>query len=294
MTASVEDGTVSADAEMVALVPKPRTGLCCAKTKVKGEFCKNQATHVNGKTCKIAAHIVQATPEAYKAHEARCIDQNSRSSVAYTKQPSLFWRFTGRVSRRHFAHVKGSSDHNHTTCTCEHFTIESWLALCSMSAHKPSPPKDTPSPKMCAFVGCEREATLGAHVQKAKSKLNSASSWYLVPACTNCNKRDAAADSNLAHIGMMARIRSHTKPLKVVKGKVWRKNELLHGMMNIEALTKRITSKQEKLRSLKTKSKDKSKTSTSSKTPKQTTKQLQHEITRLREVLKFKPLRIRR
>ncbi len=75
----------------------------------------------------------------------------------------------------------------------------------------------------CSFSGCNNNGMLGAHVMYTGSNEQSAS-WYIVPACHKCNRKH----------GQGARLKENTKLLKVMSGRVFKRNKILIGTIDVD------------------------------------------------------------
>lgn len=108
-----------------------------------------------------------------------------------------------------FAHVKGSSRHQHS----------SWIAHWRKETGKAG--------DECSFLGCPNAAAVGAHVQRASSYRRTAT-WFVVPACRKCNNRDRKGDSTYK-TGMTARLKPGTVAVPVSEASVVKGRRALVG-----------------------------------------------------------------
>lgn len=124
-----------------------------------------------------------------------------------TRLRTVFKNWTAK-----FIHCEG------TSCHVAPGWAKSWLQLwkmaCDIDKHAIVP---------CAFEGCAYSAFIGAHVRYSGSRERYAS-WYIVPACIGCNNQR----------GMGAKLKRHTRLLKVMDGKVVGRNRILFGSINAE------------------------------------------------------------
>jgi hypothetical protein len=97
--------------------------------------------------------------------------------------------------------------------------INTWKKLCHHSDPLPS--------ISCSFENCTSDATLGAHVMYSGS-LSKFASWYIIPACAKCNRQH----------GKSAPIKPDTLLLKVMKGKILKKNKIILGYIDVEEYQK--------------------------------------------------------
>jgi hypothetical protein len=51
--------------------------------------------------------------------------------------------------------------------------------------------------KICKVKGCTNGVEMGAHVKKVKLRSNQDNSWYVIPMCKACNKRDDEFELNV-------------------------------------------------------------------------------------------------
>ena len=107
----------------------------------------------------------------------------------------------------------------HTSChRAPGWAGGSWINTWKLCV-KPSNPQRI----FCSFSDCIRKGVLGAHVMYCGSSERSAS-WYIVPACHRCNRKH----------GQAARIKPDVALLKVMKGRIFKKNKILVGSVDVE------------------------------------------------------------
>jgi hypothetical protein len=49
---------------------------------------------------------------------------------------------------------------------------------------------------ICKVKGCTNEAAVGSHVKKVKLRANQDPSWYIIPMCRTCHKREDEFELN--------------------------------------------------------------------------------------------------
>lgn len=109
-----------------------------------------------------------------------------------------------------FIHCEGSSCHTAPSWA------KSWLQLWKIACGY-----DRLAGVICSFEGCASMSFIGAHVRYSGSRERFAS-WYIVPACVSCNN----------HRGMAASLKIDTRLLKVVDGRMFKRNKILFGSIN--------------------------------------------------------------
>ena len=96
-----------------------------------------------------------------------------------------------------YCHAVGSSKH--------HVISGSWIGLWERESFMKR--------GKCLFYKCQRDATLGAHVQLARHNTNDAT-WFIIPACKDCNNKWKKFE-NCSNVGPGALLERSAFPVAV-------------------------------------------------------------------------------
>ena len=123
-----------------------------------------------------------------------------RQSWLYENWRRLLGTINKKKSSGRYCHVLGSSPHKPPG--------GSWLKEWQKNAKQ--------LPGKCRFLGCENDATVGAHIQKSFSDIERCT-WFIVPACQSCNTVDRRFEYKGKQAGGMSFLKPNTFKLKVAK-----------------------------------------------------------------------------